>query len=155
MLSSYGDAEYVHQLATLGVSGYLVKQTAATDLLKAIREASKGNAFHSPSVSRQLLNYCRCGRKNLPRSVELTSRELEVLQLIAEGNGSRQIAAALHLSIKTVEKHRQKLMNTLNIHNIAGLTHYAIAYGIVENAIRPKEPAADLIAVPVPVAVPA
>lgn len=157
MLSSYGDDEYVQQLAALGASGYLMKQTAATDLIKAIREASRGNAYFSPSISKQLLDYCRNGRKNAPQSAELTSRELEVLQLVAEGNGNKQIASTLNLSIKTVEKHRQKLMNKLNIHDIAGLTHYAIAHGVVENSIRLKstaiEPTAD--AAPAPVAAPA
>lgn len=150
MLSSYGDEEYVHQLAVLGASGYLMKQTAATDLIKAIREASKGNAFFSPSISRQLLDYCRSGRQNAPQTTELTSRELEVLQLVAEGNGNKQIASALNLSIKTVEKHRQKLMNKLNIHDIAGLTHYAIAHGVVENAIRVRETVVDPVAIPAP-----
>lgn len=143
MLSSYGDDEYVQQLAELGASGYLMKQTAATDLIKAIREASRGNAYFSPSISKRLLDLCRNGRKNSKQNVELTSRELEVLQLVAEGNGNKQIASVLNLSIKTVEKHRQKLMNKLNIHDIAGLTHYAIAHGVVENSIRFKETAID------------
>ena len=120
-----------------------MKQTAATDLIKAIREASKGNAFFSPSISKQLLEYCRDGGKNSKQSQDLTSRELEVLQLVAEGNGNKQIAATLNLSIKTVEKHRQKLMNKLDIHDIAGLTHYAIAHGVVENSIHLKDTAVD------------
>lgn len=150
MLSSYGDDEYVHQLAALGASGYLMKQTAATDLIKAIREASKGNAFFSPSISKQLLEYCRDGGKNSKQTQDLTSRELEVLQLVAEGNGNKQIAATLNLSIKTVEKHRQKLMNKLDIHDIAGLTHYAIAHGVVENSIHLKDTAVDPAAMPTP-----
>lgn len=152
MLSSYGDDEYVQQLADLGASGYLMKQTAATDLIKAIREASRGNAYFSPSISKQLLNFCRGGRRQSPQQVPLTSRESEVLQLVAEGNGNKQIAGTLHLSIKTVEKHRQKLMDKLNIHDIAGLTHYAIAHGIVENSIRVRDTAVEAAqADPVPV----
>jgi DNA-binding NarL/FixJ family response regulator len=143
MLSSYGDDEYVQQLAELGASGYLMKQTAANDLTKAIREASRGNAYFSPSISKRLLDLCRNGRKNSKQNVDLTSRELEVLQLVAEGNGNKQIASALNLSIKTVEKHRQKLMNKLNIHDIAGLTHYAIAHGVVENSIHLKDTTID------------
>ena len=141
MLSSYGDDEYVHQLAALGTSGYLMKQTAATDLIKAIHEASRGNAYFSPSISRQLVDYFRSDRRNLPGGrYSLTSRELEVLQLVAEGNGNKHIAAHLHLSIKTVKKHRQKPMNKLNIHDIAGLTHYAIAHGVVETPSASKRP---------------
>lgn len=137
ILSSYGDDEYVHQLTDAGACGYLIKQTAANDLIKAIHEAYKGNAFFSPAISKRLLDYYRGayvkGRPLRRRSEQLTSRELEVLQLVAEGNGNKQIAAALCLSIKTVEKHRQQLMNKLHIHEIAGLTRYAIAHGVIEN----------------------
>ncbi len=136
ILSSYSDEEYVHQLTDAGVCGYLIKQTAANDLIKAIYEAYKGNAFFSPAISKRLLDYYRGafvkGRPLRRRTEQLTSREHEVLQLVAEGNGNKQIAAALFLSIKTVEKHRQQLMNKLHIHEIAGLTRYAIIHGIVK-----------------------
>ncbi len=136
ILSSYGDEEYVHQLTEAGACGYLIKQTAANDLIKAIHEAHKGNAFFSPAISKRLLDYYRGaymkGRPLRRRTDQLTSREHEVLQLVAEGYGNKQIAAALFLSIKTVEKHRQQLMNKLHIHEIAGLTRYAIAHGIVK-----------------------
>ncbi len=148
ILSSYGDEEYVHQLADAGACGYLIKQTAATDLIKAIHEAYKGNAFFSPTISRRLLDYYRGAivkGRPLRRQVEqLTSREQEVLQLVAEGYGNKQIAAALFLSIKTIEKHRQNLMNKLNIHEIAGLTRYAITHGIVEDAPRLAQACAKL-----------
>ena len=100
ILSSYGDDEYVHQLTRKrGASGYLIKQTAATDLIKAIRETCRGNAFFSPtSISKQLLDYCRGGRRKGPSlrpglGLRWTSRELGVLQLVAEGNGNKQIMA--------------------------------------------------------------
>jgi DNA-binding NarL/FixJ family response regulator len=148
ILSSYGDEEYVHQLTDAGACGYLIKQTAATDLIKAIHEAHKGNAFFSPTISRRLLDYYRGAivkGRPLRRQVEqLTSREQEVLQLVAEGHGNKQIAAALFLSIKTIEKHRQNLMNKLNIHEIAGLTRYAIAHGIVEDSPRLAQACARL-----------
>jgi DNA-binding NarL/FixJ family response regulator len=138
ILSSYSDDEYVEQLIDAGAIGYLVKQTAANDLLKAIREAAQGNAFFSPSISRRLIDRCReafesgaPARKSLPH---LTSRESEVLQLIAEGQPNKQIAAELNISIKTVEKHRQQVMNKLNIHDIAGLTRHAMSRGIIENS---------------------
>jgi DNA-binding NarL/FixJ family response regulator len=137
ILSSYSDDEYVQQLIEAGAIGYLVKQTAANDLLKAIREAVKGNAYFSPSISRRLLDQCREAfekgspvRKSGPH---LTSRENEVLQLIAEGQANKQIAAELNISIKTVEKHRQQVMNKLNIHDVAGLTRHALSRGIIEN----------------------
>ena len=139
ILSSYSDDEYVQQLTEAGASGYLVKQTAANDLLKAIREAQKGNAFFSPSISRRLLEQCReafvRGGPVRKRTTRLTSREAEVLQLIAEGQANKQIAAELSISIKTVEKHRQQVMNKLNIHDVAGLTRHAIAKGMIEATV--------------------
>jgi len=124
-------------LTDAGASGYLVKQTAAQDLVTAIREAKRGNAFFSPAISRRLLEHYRTsvgkppGAKKAPK---LTPRELEVLQLIAEGYANKQIAGELFISIKTVEKHRQQLMHKLDIHDVAGLTRYAIAKGIIETS---------------------
>ncbi|SRR6266536_819249 len=136
ILSSYSDDEYVKQLTDAGASGYLVKQTAAQDLVAAIREAKKGNAFFSPAISKRLLEHYRAstGTKSsgARKSPKLTPRELEVLQLIAEGYANKQIAGELFISIKTVEKHRQQLMHKLDIHDVAGLTRYAIAKGIIE-----------------------
>jgi DNA-binding NarL/FixJ family response regulator len=138
VLSSYSDEEYVHQLTEAGAAGYLIKQTAATDLLIAIREAYKGNAFFSPTISKRLLDRYReaflNGKPLKKHGEHLTSRELEVLQLVAEGKVNKQIAAELCISIKTVEKHRQQVMDKLNIHDIAGLTRYAITKGIIETS---------------------
>jgi len=140
ILSSYADDEYVHQLTEAGAAGYLIKQTASSDLIKAIRETHKGNAFFSPSISKRLLDYYReayiKGRPLRRRNEQLTSRELEILQLVAEGGVNKEIASALSISVKTVEKHRQQLMDKLNLHNIAGLTRYAIAHGVVESLGR-------------------
>jgi len=138
VLTSYGDDDCVAQLMDAGASGYLIKQTAANDLLKAIREVHKGNAFFSPAIAKRLRDQCReAFSTGLPprKGGELTSRESEVLQLIAEGFSNKQIAAELSISIKTVEKHRQQVMNKLNIHDVAGLTRYAIAKGLVERAV--------------------
>lgn len=135
VLTSYGDDECVQQLMHAGATGYLIKQTAANDLLKAIREVQRGNAFFSPSIAKRLRDQCREAFSNgqpARKSTELTSRESEVLQLIAEGFSNKQIAAELAISIKTVEKHRQQVMNKLNIHDVAGLTRYAISKGLVE-----------------------
>ena len=136
VLSSYSDDEYVQQLTDAGAAGYLVKQTAANDLLKAIREAQKGNAFFSPAIAKRLRDQCReafeSGQSLRKRPDYLTTREAEVLQLIAEGRANKQIAAELCISIKTVEKHRQQVMNKLGIHDVAGLTRHAIAKGIIE-----------------------
>jgi DNA-binding NarL/FixJ family response regulator len=142
ILSSYNDDEYVHQVLHAGASGYLLKQTAALDLIKAVREVKNGNAFFSPSISKRLAERYReaslQGRAIDDKIDALTSRESEVLQLIAEGRPNKQIAAELCISIKTVEKHRQQMMNKLNIHDIAGLTRYAISKGVVESSARAR-----------------
>src|SRR6185436_10569040 len=139
ILSSYSDDERVLQLIEEGATGYLIKQTAGNDLLLAIREACKGNAFFSPSISKRLLQQRRetfaSGGTVKKRGNTLTTREAEVLQLIAEGHPNKQIADQLSISIKTVEKHRQQVMNKLNIHDIAGLTRYSISKGIIESNI--------------------
>jgi DNA-binding NarL/FixJ family response regulator len=142
ILSSYSDDEYVHQLTEAGAAGYLLKQAAVTDLVKAIREIKKGNAVFGPDISKRLMDHYReTLRHGVPvrkRSDRLTPREMEVLQLVAEGRANKQIAAELGVSIKTVEKHRQQLMDKLGIHEIAGLTRYAISKGIIESRATVK-----------------
>jgi DNA-binding NarL/FixJ family response regulator len=138
VLTSYSDDDCVQQLTDAGVSGYLIKQTAANDLVKAIREVQKGNAFFSPTIAKRLRDQCREAFANgqpVKKNIELTSREAEVLQLIAEGFSNKQIAGELGISIKTVEKHRQQVMNKLNIHDVAGLTRYALTRGLVERGV--------------------
>jgi DNA-binding NarL/FixJ family response regulator len=138
VLTSYSDDDCVQQLTEAGVSGYLIKQTAANELVKAIREVQKGNAFFSPTIAKRLRDQCREAFANgqpVKKNIELTSREAEVLQLIAEGFSNKQIAAELCISIKTVEKHRQQVMNKLNIHDVAGLTRYALTKGLVERGV--------------------
>ena len=137
VLTSYGDDECVEQLMQSGATGYLLKQTAANDLLKAIREVHRGNAFFSPPIAKRLRDQSRevftSGQKP-KKAGGLTSRETEVLQLIAEGFSNKQIAAELGISIKTVEKHRQQVMNKLNIHDVAGLTRHAMAKGMIQRS---------------------
>ena len=144
ILSSYSDMEYVRQLTQEGAVGYLVKQTAANDLIKAIREASQGKPFYSPAISKRLGETGRpASAANPPTpkdTARLTSREAEVLQLIAEGHANKQIAAELNISIKTVEKHRQQVMNKLGIHDVAGLTRHAIFKGIIETNTQLRQP---------------
>jgi DNA-binding NarL/FixJ family response regulator len=142
ILSAYDDDEYVQCLTEAGAVGYVVKHSGAAELSKAIREARKGNAFFSPSITKRLLDHYRRshvkGRPDQKRDHSLTSRESEVIQLVAEGRANKQIASELSLSIKTVEKYRQQVMDKLNIHETAGLTRYAIAKGIVENNLKEK-----------------
>jgi DNA-binding NarL/FixJ family response regulator len=136
VLSTYGDDEHVQQAIAAGAAAYLLKQTAAADLVKAIREVKKGNAFFSPAIAKRLREQtCRTPEDlQTVRAAEpdLTPREAEVLQLIAEGFANKQIAGELGLSVKTVEKHRQQVMHKLKIHDIAGLVRHAAEKGIIE-----------------------
>jgi DNA-binding NarL/FixJ family response regulator len=136
VLTSYGDDECVQQMMQAGASGFLVKQTAANELIPAIREVRRGNAFFSPAIARRLRDRSRelftngGTRRN---SRELTGRETEVLKLVAQGFSNRETAQHLGISIKTVEKHRQCIMDKLNLHEAAALTRYAISRGLVDS----------------------
>ena len=140
ILSAHSDDAYVAQVTALGAAGFLLKQTSSHILATAIREVQKGNTFYSPAVSRRLQDPSQktTDREGQVRKKNnrLSSREVEVLQLIAEGKPNKQVAAELGVSFKTVDKHRQHLMSKLNIHDIAGLTRYAIAEGIIESTVR-------------------
>jgi DNA-binding NarL/FixJ family response regulator len=140
ILSAHSDDAYVEQALALGVAGYLIKQTSANVLSQAIREVESGRTFLSPAIARRLQQRNHpsppsAGQLKRP-SGRLSSREIEVLQRIAEGQANKQIAAGLGISIKTVEKHRQRLMGKLGIHDTAGLTRYAISVGIIESSVQ-------------------
>ena len=140
ILSAHNDDAYVEQAITLGAAGFLLKQTSAHVLSEAVREVHKGNTFFTPSIAKRLRNHSaespRRGKRLKKKGILLSSREVEVLQLIAEGWANKQVAAELGISVKTVEKHRQRLMEKLNIHDTAGLTRYAIAAGIIESSVQ-------------------
>jgi DNA-binding NarL/FixJ family response regulator len=129
IISVSSDEEFVMQAIELGVNGYLVKQTAAGDVITAIREVCKGNAFLSPSVSKVFME-----SHNHPggRDTLLTLRERDVLRVVVEGRTNREISAILCISVKTVEKYRQQIMDKLDIHDVAGLTRFAISKGFVK-----------------------
>jgi DNA-binding NarL/FixJ family response regulator len=140
MLSAHSDDAYVKEATDSGAVGFLLKQTSAHVVCEAIREVQKGNTFFSPTVAKRL--HERDGKppdqagRSQSRNARLTSREMEVLQLIAEGKANKETAAELGISVKTVEKHREKVMSKLNIHDTAGLTRYAISTGIIESSVQ-------------------
>jgi DNA-binding NarL/FixJ family response regulator len=140
ILSAHSDPEYIEQVVKAGASGYLVKQSSGDVLAKAIRELHNGKTFFAPSIAKRLKNEFQKTTDGTglqkKSGAQLTSREAELLQLIAEGHANKQIASELSISIKTVEKHRQHLMEKLNIHDIAGLTRFAIAAGIIESSVQ-------------------
>ena len=136
MLSAHKEDEYVSRALEIGAHGFLEKQTSSEVLAKAIRTVAAGQPFFSPSIVRRVkllldVPLDRNGQA-VTNGNRLTSREREVLQLVAEGAANKQIAAVLTISIKTVEKHRQHLMDKLNIHDTAGLTRYAISTGVIK-----------------------
>jgi DNA-binding NarL/FixJ family response regulator len=140
MLSAHSDHAYVKSATESGAVGFLLKQTSAHDVCRAIREVQKGKPFFSLSISRRQdrLHPAALDRMGslTKKAVQLTSRETEVLQLIAEGKANKETAAELGVGIKTVEKHREHLMQKLDIHDTAGLTRYAIAAGIIESSVQ-------------------
>jgi len=140
MFSSYSDDAYVESSAVLGVSGYLLKQSAANILPEAIREVHKGGTYCSPAVSKRFLARQKKAliKNTLAKadSARLSPRETDVLRLIAEGEAIKQIAESLSLGIKSVEKHRDSLLRKLNLRDSEGLTRYAIETGVIESGVR-------------------
>jgi DNA-binding NarL/FixJ family response regulator len=136
VLSSYTDVKHLKQALAGGASAYVLKQAAGSDLVQAIREVHAGRAYFSPGIS-HLLSHLQTMPADAETSepdqrVQLTQREAEVQQLIAEGFATKQIADELNLSIKTVERHRSSLMGKLKVHCVAGVVHDAVARGAIE-----------------------
>jgi DNA-binding NarL/FixJ family response regulator len=141
-MSAHADERALSSMAEVGASGYLLKNSTGKELVEAIRAVAAGNMYFSEAIADKVENTAWKLRHGQPSPVRrLSSREGEVLQLIAEGQANKQIASELKISIKTVEKHRQQLMLKLGIHDIAGLTRYAIATGVVENDMSPPSAA--------------
>jgi len=136
ILSMHANNEYVFETLQAGASGYLIKRSAPTDLIKAIHVAYRGESFLSPSISKKVIeNYIHQKQDSFSEPMgldKLTEREREVLQLIAEGNPNREISQRLFISTKTVEAHRVKIQRKLQLRGTAELTKYAIVKGLVE-----------------------
>ena len=132
-VTMHADADYVTEAFRAGASGYLLKRAAASELLNAIRETLKGNRYVSPLVTRNSLD----GWTATPvskHSDDLTNRQREVLQLVAEGRSRKEIAAILNISVKTVEFHKAALTRELQLESTADFTRYAIEHGIITSA---------------------
>jgi DNA-binding NarL/FixJ family response regulator len=129
ILSMHSEDQYVLEAVQAGVMGYVLKSQVSVDLLRAIDEVSRGMIYLCPGVSRVLVDAYR-GKSGLP-SEPLTPRERQVLQLIAEGKTTKEIANILAVSVKTVESHRMKIKDKLNIRETASLVRYAIRRGLI------------------------
>jgi DNA-binding NarL/FixJ family response regulator len=133
ILSMHDNAEYVLESVRAGAHGYLLKDTAATELRSAIRAVCRGESYFSPPVASRLSAAVRSEHETPAASLEqLTAREREVLEGIARGRTNKEIAAELGISYRTVETHRESLMKKLQIRTVAELTRFALSTGIVE-----------------------
>lgn len=134
VLSMHDNEEYIIQTLEAGAMGYILKDAAAKELIQALRSVHRGEAVLSPAITRIVIeDYLRWGGiRPTGDNAELTPREREILQLIAEGYTSKQIAEILVISVKTVQAHRNRLMQKLDLHNRGELIKYAIQKKIIE-----------------------
>jgi DNA-binding NarL/FixJ family response regulator len=137
ILSMYANKECVAEALRAGASGYLIKDAATAELELAIKTALHGTVYLSRGISKRAVDiYLKRAGNHVGPFAQLTPRQREVLQLIAEGNNTKAIASALGISVKTVEAHRKQLMDRLGIHEVAGLVRYAIRFGLVLTEIE-------------------
>ena len=129
VLTVHGEDAYVIEALRSGARGYVLKTQAGSDLVRAIGEVTQGKIYLSPSVSSAVVQAFLAGSTS--PADPLTPREREVLQLVAEGRSTKEVAGILGVSVKTAETHRTRLMTKLDIHHTAGLVHYAIRRGLI------------------------
>jgi two-component system response regulator NreC len=130
-LSGHPNRSYVAEMLKAGASGYVLKNRAYEDLVRAVREVLKGNMYLSPEVTTGVVDaHMAPANRSNPAFATLTDREREVLQLLAEGKTTKWIASELSISVKTVETHRRNMMEKLDLHSIAELTKYAVREGV-------------------------
>ena len=130
LLTQHDESQYVSEALDAGVKGYVLKNQVASDLLLAIRQVSRGQVYLSPGVSQAVIEAYH-SKSEKPKN-PLTLRERQVLQLIAEGKSTKDVASLLGISVKTAESHRTRLMHKLDIHETASLVLYAVRQGIVQ-----------------------
>ena len=132
ILSMHQNEDYVRQALRQGACAYLLKDAAPTELEAGLRAVMRGETFLSAAVSKGVMSdYVKRLRGDQPGGAQLTPRQREVLQLIAEGNSSKEIARRLNLSVKTVDTHRSQLMRQLDVHEVTGLVRYALRCGLI------------------------
>jgi len=132
ILSMHAGEAYVAQALSAGVAGYLLKDAADDELAIALKAVARGDVYLSPRISRQIVErYTRAAAAEPDPLAGLTARQREILQLVAEGRSSKEIAGMLQVSVKTVESHRGQIMERLGIHDVTGLVRFAIRVGLV------------------------
>jgi len=130
LLTMHTDDRYVLEALRAGIKGYVVKTQAAADLVRAIQEVRRGMMYLSPGISQTIVQ-AFLTKSDVPAD-PLTQREREVLQLVAEGNTTKQVAGRLGISFKTAESHRMRIMKKLDVHETAGLVRYAVRRGLIQ-----------------------
>lgn len=156
MFSGYNDDQHVLQALEAGAAGYITKGANRDDLLQAVRQVHEGGAYFSVPISKRLVKLWEDkflnGQSGNVTVNPLTSRQTEIVQLVAEGYGTKQIAGLLSISATTVWKHRQSAMDKLGIHDVASLTRYAVSRGVVESNYAPDSfgtrPALEILPAP-------
>jgi two-component system nitrate/nitrite response regulator NarL len=131
ILSMHGNTDYVLRILQSGARGYVLKDAPPEELVRAIEIVHNGETYFSADVARVALNQFVRGNNDINGAPHLTNREREVLIQIADGLSNKEIATALGVGVRTVETHRERIMRKLDIHNVAGLTKYAISRGLV------------------------
>jgi len=130
LLTALEDARFVADALRVGVRGFVLKAQGAADLIRAIQEVYRGGLYVSPGVSQAVIDACNAAA-GTPIPDRLSERERQVVQLVAQGKATKEIATLLKISVKTVEFHRSRIMTKLNIHDTAGLVRYAIREGLI------------------------
>jgi two-component system response regulator NreC len=139
VLTQYDHEEYVRRVVQSGASGYILKNSVAEDLRRAIRAVARGEQYFAPTVSKLMIDsYVRTatGQGGQKSTIELTPRESQILQLIVDGHTNQQIAKKLHISVRTVEFHRANLTEKIGVRDTAGLVKYAIQKRIVDFSVQ-------------------
>lgn len=131
VFSMYAKDEYVREALKMGVSGYLLKQSATSELEVSIRAIAAGEVYLSPAISRQVVNDYVSRDEQAEQKTPLTARQTQVLRCVAAGQSSKQVARELGLSVKTVEAHRAEIMRRLQVHDVSGMVRYAIRIGLI------------------------
>jgi DNA-binding NarL/FixJ family response regulator len=131
-VTMHADPSYVNEAFKAGASGYLLKRSAAQELIQAIHAVTKGDYYVTPLITKDVISaFIATGQPRIPAADDLTARQREILQLVAEGFSAKEIAAQLNLSHRTIEFHKAKIMEVLNLHTTADLVKYAVSHGLV------------------------
>jgi DNA-binding NarL/FixJ family response regulator len=131
VLSVHTDRDYILRIVQAGAHGYVSKEAAPEELSRAIESVHEGEAFFAPEIAQAALNEFVTNAGNKPPFIQLTSREREVLALIADGQSNKEVARRLGIGVRTIETHRERIMEKLDIHTVAGLTRFAIRNGVI------------------------